>query len=254
MPLTGTRPSAALSTVAEMPDCSTEDWTLDGVTVLHALYETGGAALLAHLPRALTPSIPASLYLTAWDVPESPAGPFRLAQVRLGCRAGVRGRGLLSGAVIDSERAGRELEARWGYSARQGEIALERNGDVAALRVSVDGAPVLALSLPHLEPASGEMIQWPASLHAARVASESSGDRPLLVQVDPEYEFYEVMRGRPTLTVYEASAWGLADVTPTTVVAGTVARVRLRLPRLRFVIDPDASVAESTRRVNSATV
>jgi hypothetical protein len=219
-----------------MADRATPPLALEGVRVVHAHFETGREAALRHLPPAVTTTIPASVYVTAWDVPASPFGPFRLAQVRLGCRAGVRGRGLLLGAVCSAKPAAEALEARWGLTSRPGEVDSVMSSQSAAVRVQADGGLILALDLDRLVPLSGGEVQWPASLHYARVAAD--GDTLTLVQCDPEYEFSSAMRGAPVVSAFDPGAWNCPGIELAYPIAASVAEVRLGLPALRFTVDP----------------
>jgi hypothetical protein len=234
-----------------MASLSTENWDLERVAVAHVYFETTTEAALKYLPRALSPTRPASLMFTIWDVPDSAAGPFRLAQVRIGCRAGARGRALLMRAVVDSERAAGELEGRWGFACRVGAVQMARYHDVCTARVSADGAGVvLELSVDDPEPISGGDIQWSASLHLARVHSE--GDAVLLLQVDPEFEFHRADRGVPRIAAFDPDFWLIPGLAPGKPISGVTADVRVSMPRLRFVLAPDRDVFEGTRRIGSA--
>jgi hypothetical protein len=251
MPLFGAKEIGPKDPMASMASLSTENWDLERVTVAHLYFETTTEAALRHLPRALSPTRPASVIFTVWDVPESPAGPFRLAQVRIGCRAGARGRALLTRAVVDSERAAGELEGRWGFACLVGAVQLARYHDVCSAQVSVDGAgPVLELSVDDPEPISGGDIQWPASLHLARVRSED--DEVLLLQVDPEFEFHRADRGVPRIASFDPDFWLVPGLTPARSISGVTAEVRVLMPRLRFVLAPDRDVFEGTRRIGAA--
>ena len=67
----------------------------------------GDAHRMDFFPPGLHPTEPVVVNLQAWDVDDSQVGPFRLAQVRLTCRAGMRIRALQTNGVIDgSEEAG----------------------------------------------------------------------------------------------------------------------------------------------------
>lgn len=251
MPYAGTLLSGSLPLVAAMPNTSTEALTLEGATVVHTFFELNRDEVLGHLPKALTTTIPASLYITGWAVPDSPFGAFKLAQVRVGARAGLRGRGLLAGAVTDSERVARELEARWGFRCAVGAVDVTRSGESGRIEASKDGNSVLSVEVGPLERLTGVALQWPASLHAADIASEAGG--PWLIQVDPEYEFEAAWRGRPALDTFVAEAWNLAGVHPTLPIGASVATVRIQLPRLRFLVDPEGDVFDSGRKVGAGS-
>ena len=74
-----------------MRDLDTEAWALPGAEILQLAFEVPRATA-ALLPRAMHPAIPP--YATIWVIryPESPVGPFTLAQLRLMGRAGAHPR------------------------------------------------------------------------------------------------------------------------------------------------------------------
>ena len=84
--------------LATVRDLDTEAWPLPGAEILQLAFEVprDTAALL---PRAMHPAIPP--YATIWVTryPESPVGPFTLAQIRLMGRAGAHPRGLVLGCT-----------------------------------------------------------------------------------------------------------------------------------------------------------
>lgn len=237
MPFSGTLTAAPPAHTAAMPGVATPPLVLDDVDVLHAHFEVSRDDALALLPPALTTTIPASVYVTAWRVPAGPLGAFTLAQLRLGCRSGVRGRGLLLGAFIDNARAGHELEARWGLRCAAGDVSLVSGPETALLTVSVDGSACLALAVERLEPVSSAELAWPSSLHPGVVADRAD-EGYALVQFDPEYEFASAARGRPVASAFDAGAWGAGGIAPAFPIAASVAHVRAHLPAIRFVLRP----------------
>ena len=114
-----------LATIADslpaMRDLDTEAWELPKAEVLQLACEIADGSC-ALLPRALHPAIPEYVTFVVTRYPESPLGPFSLAQVRLMARAGVHPRGYVLGAVASSPDAVTALRERWGYPAVQGEI------------------------------------------------------------------------------------------------------------------------------------
>ena len=131
-----------LGTIAEelsrLRDLDTEAWELPKAEILQVSYEIADGSR-ALLPRALHPAIPEYVTFVVTRYPESPVGPFDLAQVRLMARAGVHPRGYVVGAVASTPSAVSELRARWGYPAAPGEITLRRYHDRVAARVRRGG-------------------------------------------------------------------------------------------------------------------
>ena len=58
------------------------------------------------------PALPSYVILAVTKYSESPVGPFNLAVLRLGSRAGAHPRGFLLGAVASTEAAAKELRGR----------------------------------------------------------------------------------------------------------------------------------------------
>src|SRR5215510_1373698 len=104
-----------------MPDLDTGAWSLPGAEILQLAFEVPRSTG-ALLPRAMHPAIPP--YATIWVTryPNSPVGPFTLAQLRLMARAGAHPRGLVLGAVASTEKAAAALRERWGMPAVPGKV------------------------------------------------------------------------------------------------------------------------------------
>ncbi len=249
MPLFGVRDvGPLLDGVAVMPDLATEPLTLPGADVLQAMFEIDDAVMLELLPKALHPTIPPTVTFVLWRCPESPVGPFNLAQVRIGCRAGVRPRGFLAASRCDSQAAADLLRARWGFDCRPGVVRLRRYHDRVVGSVVVNDETVLQVGLVDPTPISGGDLQYAANMNLARVRRES-GERPLLVQVDPEYTFQRADRGRATLDVFVPGAWQAEGVRPVYPVAASHSRCDLTLPAIRFVTDPERPALQATEHV-----
>src|ERR1700712_5018192 len=80
---------------------STEPVTFAGATVLQLISEIQIGGREASLPSGLHPTNPPSVVFQFYDCPESPWGPFRLAQARVACRSGLRPRGFAQACVTD---------------------------------------------------------------------------------------------------------------------------------------------------------
>src|SRR5439155_25533739 len=64
----------------------------DDVEIVHATFELLMTETLQCLPPAVHPSIPGHLSLLVVRSPAGPFGPLSLAQIRVGCRAGLERR------------------------------------------------------------------------------------------------------------------------------------------------------------------
>ena len=130
MVLTGTRNIAELLERAPLLDnLDAEAWEIAGVELLHLRYEIDDANRESLLPRALHPTIPPTAIFTAARYPDSPVGPFLLAQVRVGCRSAALPRGFLLRAYTDSPAAADALARRWGYACDVGDVKITRFHD-----------------------------------------------------------------------------------------------------------------------------
>lgn len=249
MPLFGVRDVTPLLADAPlMAGLDTPPETLPGVEVLHVMFETSSAVMLDLLPRALSPTIPPTVTFVFWRCREGPLGPFSLAQVRVGCRAGVRPRGFLLRAYCDAEPAAAALAARWGFACRPGTVRLRRFYDRIVGVVEVDGRPILQVALIDPQIIVGVEVQYTANMNLARVR-DGQGERVRLVQVDPEYTLRRVDRGRPQLDLFVPEAWRAEGLEPVYPVSASMTVCDITLPRIRYIVDPDVPALQGTERV-----
>jgi hypothetical protein len=227
-----------------MPSLDAEPTTLAGAEVLQAAFELPGALRECLLPAALHPTDPPLAWISFWRCAGGPFGPFALAQVRVSCRSGLRPRGFLVGAVVDSVDAGAALAARWGFRCCAGTVVLARQYDAVDARVEVDGRIVLAVSLRNPDPLGAHDVQYTASMH---LADTPRGLR--LVQVDPDVRIERAERGRPSLGTFDGAAWGDARIAPAHPVSGTITVADVTLPRLRYLCRPDVWAFDGTEAV-----
>ena len=244
MPLFG---ELELTTIAgdlpKMRDLDTEAWELPKAEILQLACEIADGSR-ALLPRALHPAIPEYVSFVVTRYPESPVGPFDLAQVRLMARAGVHPRGYVLGAVASTAGAASELRGRWGYPATAGEITLRRYHDRVAASVRREGRTILEAALVNPEIVSGGDLQY---IHAVTLARVDGA--PQLIQVDPHYTLHTAARGRAHVGRFEAAAWNGGSITLTTPISASVSTSDTDLPRIRFVMDPETPVIRGTRKV-----
>jgi hypothetical protein len=249
VPLFGVREVGPLLGQAPvMESLLTETETLPNVEVLHAMFEIEEGPMLDLLPRALHPTIPPTVTFIVWRCPEGPLGPFNLAQVRVGCRAGVRPRGFLAASYCDSEAASEALRARWGFNCRPGIVRLRRNYDRITGSVVAADERSLQVVLMDPQPISGADVQYVANMHLARV-SQDGEERPRLVQVDPEFTFRRADRGRPVLETFAPEAWAVEGLTPVYPVSATACVCDITLPEIRYAADPDRPAIQGTETV-----
>jgi hypothetical protein len=227
----------------------TEVWELPGAEILHLTFEVVEEPARELIPPALHPSIPPYVALWIARYPQSPIGPFALAQVRLVARAGVRPRGYLLGAYTDSEKAAAELSARWGFTASRGAIAIDPRHDRIIGRVQRNSETILEMELENPEQISGSDVTYSDGLNLARATLDGQ-ERPVLIQVDPEYVFLSAQRGRPRLITLHGAAWGADDkLRCTTPIAAVFTRCDTDFPKLRFALDPTVQQARGRIRL-----
>src|SRR5690606_5285640 len=196
MPLTGTRSLADLAAQApRIPSLDVEHWDLPKAQILTVMYEIDDDAMTSLLPPALHPTIPPTLIFTVTRVPESPTGPYVLAEVRLGCRSGARPRGFLARGFTDSDEAVRALGERYGYPLKKAAVTLDKRYDRIHAMVETSKV-VLDVALVDPEPVSGNDLQYLSNLNIARVPRDG-GEVARLVQIDPDYVFHSADRGQP---------------------------------------------------------
>jgi hypothetical protein len=241
---------AVAARLPALRDLDTEPWSLPGAEILQLAFEVPRDTQ-ALLPKAMHPSIPPYATIQVTRYPESPVGPFVLAQLRLMGRAGAHPRGLVLGAVASTADAARELAARWGLPAVTGTVALKRRHDRVSATVACDGATILDCALVDPMPISGGDVQYIHSITLARAPLDGV-TAPRLLQVDPRYTFHRAERGRPEVRLLVPEAWQAGPLRVQTPISATVCTCDTDVPRLRFVMDPEVPVIRGTRRIRES--
>ncbi len=249
MPLYGTRDVSSLVAAAPlMHGFDTPTWELKGAAVLQLMYEIRQEAIVSLIPPALHPTIPPTLVFNVTHVPESSVGPFTLAEVRVGCRAGARPRGFVPRCYVDTEAAASELRERWGYAVEVADVRLKRGYDRVSGSVSVGGQLILEVALNDPQPISGSDILYLAALNLARVERDG-GTVNRIVQVDPDYVFHKADRGKPQLTAFVPAAWGVAGADAWWPVSASCAVTDITMPQIRYVLDPEVPALQGVEKV-----
>jgi hypothetical protein len=241
---------AVVDRLATMRDLDTEAWTLPGAEILQLAFEvprTTGSLL----PRAMHPAIPP--YATVWVTryPESPVGPFALAQLRLMGRAGAHPRGLVLGAVASTAEAATALRERWGLPVVPGKVTFTRRHDRVMASAVRDGVTVLDCELIDPEAIAGTDVQYIHSVTLAHAPLDGA-TAPRIVQVDSRYTIRKAERGRPRVNTLVPPAWGAGPLRALNPIAATVTTCDTDLPRIRFVMDTEIPVVRGTRRIRES--
>lgn len=227
----------------------TEAWELKSAEILQLSFEVAEEPADWLVPPALNPSIPPYVTLSVARFPNSSVGPFLLAQVRVIVRAGIRPRGYLLGAYTTAEPALRELEGRWGFTVGKAEITIDPRHDCVVGRVVQSGQTILEMELENPEQVSGADITYLDSLHLVRTKQDGK-EKPVLIQVDPEYVIHHAQRGKPRLRTLQGNAWGAENrLGCTNPIAATYTRCDTDLPKLRFALDPNVEAAQGRIRI-----
>jgi acetoacetate decarboxylase len=210
-------------------------WHLSGARVMKVLYETDVDRALEWLPPKLTRSSPPYAVITVQQFPDSPIGPFSMATQHIGCRAGFFIRALALQCIVDSPVALSALREVWGYPAAPGKIELKETKKGLTAKVSTNGDTVLKLKLREADEVAPGLVRFDPVLTLRTAPSLQEGtthDLLQLVQIDPEYEIREAMRGRGEVTL--GGRW---PVLPVRSVVATVSCVMdTELPLARFVM------------------
>lgn len=245
--LTGTAPLDELvAHAATMASFDTEALTLPDAEVFQAMFESHIGGREASLPPSLHPTAVPTFILQVWRCPDSPWGPFSLAQGRVGARSGLRPRGHMQGCVCDNEVAVDELRARWGFPARSGTVTLHHHYDAVEAAVDVDGHTVLSVRGADPEPLGTNDIAYSQTVGLAHTPR---GLR--LVQIEYDIALTRAERLRPHLDAFYAAGFGMHPaVQPYHAVSSSFALGAITLHRLRFVCRPDEVAFTGTEPVD----
>jgi hypothetical protein len=238
----------AAQAAREIHGYKTEPWSLKGAQVLNLHYEIDNDTIDDLLPVTMRPSIPAWAVFHVTRYPDSPVGPFTIAEVRIGSRAGVRPRGFVLCSYVDNDAAVRELAERWGYPTVRGEVYLRIFHDRVVARVTNSaGKNVLDMEMIDREPINGTDIQYNSSMHLARNKDDG---KVVLVQVDPEWVFHKAERGRPHIISLDSQAWAAGNLLRADYpISATCCICDVTLGKIRYICDPAKDAFQGTTQV-----
>ena len=224
---------------------ATEPWALKGVRVLDCRTEIGASAGDALIPPSLRPAMPSFGSIAVSHVPDSPVGPFTLAELRVGVRVGAIGGLFLIGAVCDSEAACQPLGERWGIRAVAGEVVLEELYHKVEARVTVAGRTALHLRLTHRQVLPGTRLNVPSLISLARLDGAA-----ILTHAPVTIAYAQADGGRQTLLAFDGSAFGAGEnFRPAFPMGATFGAADLTLGAVDLTIDPIKAAEESVKAV-----
>lgn len=245
--LSGTAPvTELLGHAATMAAFDTAPETFPDAVVVQAMYEIAVAGRETSLPAGLHPTNPPSLVVQAWRCPESPWGPFAMVQLRVGCRSGLRPRGMVQGCLVDSPTAAEALRARWGFPAQVGEVRIDVGYHEVMVTTGPAGGPAFGVRALDPVPLGPDDVSFTTTVALARTPR---GER--LVQIDTDLAVTRAERlrllpftGNPTTAGVHPTVRVLHPV------AASVSRGALTLQGLRFVNRPEELAFTGTERAD----
>jgi len=207
-------------------------WPLKNARVLKIAYETDAAPVIRWLPPRLSRSAPPYAIITVARYPDSPVGPFSLAAQYIGCRAGMFVRAFTIQAVTDNTTAIAALREVWGYPCTLGSV--EMSADGLSANVKSDDESLVDVSIAEAKPIDPEAMRFDPVLNVRAVPSLEEGrthDLLQLLQIDPEHEIGESLRGVGSLAL---DGWNVLPVR--NVISSVFCVVNTELPLARFVM------------------
>jgi hypothetical protein len=208
-------------------------WPLKNASVLKIAYETDAAPVLQWLPPRLSRSAPPYAIVTVARFPQSPVGPFSLAAQYIGCRAGMFVRAFTIQAVTDNTTALAALREAWGYPCTLGTVEMTADGLSATVK-NANGDLLAEASIADAKPIDPEAIRFDPVLNVRAVPSLEEGrthDLLQLLQIDPEHEIGESLRGLGSLKL---EGWNVLPVR--NIISSVTCTLNTELPLARFVM------------------
>ncbi len=224
-----------------------EPWILKGVHILDCRMEIDAAPADALIPPSLRPGIPSYGAVVVTRVPDSPVGPFVLAELRVGVRIGAVAGFFVVGAVCDSEAARQALAERWGYRVAPGQVRLDDLYHQVAARVETAGRLVLDLRLTERRLLPGTRMNTPSIVNLAQAPDGSL----TLVNAPLNAAYAQADGGPHIMPVFEGEAFGAGGAfRPMFPMGGAFGLADLTLGATAFTIDPLIPAEESVEAVD----
>lgn len=224
---------------------ATEPWVLKGARVLDCRTEIDAGAGDDLIPPSLRPAMPSFGSIIVSQFPDSPVGPFNLAELRVGVRMGAIG-GLFSiGAVCDCEPARQALSERWGFNVLAGEVILEDLYHRVDATVRVAGRTVLHLRLTHRQLLPGTRLNVPSVVNLAKLDGA-----PILTHAPVIMAYAQADGGKQALLAFDGSAFGAGEAfRPVFPMGASYGVADMTLGAVDLTIDPVRPAEESVTPV-----
>jgi len=229
-----------------MPSFAENGVEFPNAVFVQALFEIEAASMCEMLPPALHPTLPPVAGITVLDVPESEWGPFRMAELRIQCRSGLRSRAMGVSTVVDRAEVGVELAERFGFRVVLGEVALERAYHETRIEVGAEGATWASAAMRGPKRIGEGDMQFVSTMHPAQTPV---GFR--LVQLDTRYGVQRAERAPLDLEVFDAAAWGESRIVPSLMLPAVVGIADVRLDAIRFACRAEVMAFEGSEKVGA---
>lgn len=145
------RDSYQIELPASKPDYPALPWECAGVTMLNVYFEVHKDVMLERLPMEYNRTTPPYCRLFIFDVPQSPAGPFRDATLALGCRLNMMPAGFAAASITNSKQVQAAGIFDRGYPNALGKIEFEVEKTRAHAIVSDEKGPLIEVVMPLLQ-------------------------------------------------------------------------------------------------------
>ena len=224
-----------------------EPWILKGAQILDCRMEIDAGPADALIPPSLRPGIPSYGALVVTRAPDSPVGPFVLAELRVGVRIGAVAGFFVVGAVCDSHPARQALAERWGYSVAAGEVRLDDLYHQVTARVQVGGRPALEIRLTERRLLPGTRMNTPSVVNLAQAP-----DGRLILAAAPVQAAYAQADGGPhVMPVFNGEAFGAGQAfRPMFHMGAAFGTADLTQGATAFIVDPLIPAEESIEAVD----
>jgi acetoacetate decarboxylase len=215
-------------------------WPLKNARLLKLVFETSEDAVLEWIPPKLTRSTPPYATIIVASYPDSPIGPFNVATQYAGCRAGFFIRAFALESIVDNPAAMAALREVWGLPCKLGEVAIDRSDGAVTARVSRDGSLLATIALVGAHPIDSSSARFDPVLTVRTTPSIEEGKRHdllQLVQIDPDYEIAECLRGTGAVEYgphRDTDPWD--GVPMLNMIAATDCLVNTEMPLARYVM------------------